>query len=251
MKSFLATLGFLTLIPIPRSIHENSGALSRGAWWFPVVGAVMGSLLAIADAVYGKIFPPAVQAVLSVATWIVLSRGLHMDGLADTADGMLSFRPRDKILEIMRDSRSGPMAVMAVVGVMAVKIAALHSLPAGWRWKTLLLAPVTGRCAMGLVMGLFPYSRADGGLASAFQSGHRLAKAAWFCLWILVPAIVAIWGFGLILGGLSLAVAWAFGAWVRGRIGGYTGDTLGATCEIAETTWLLLFLIIVPRLGGH
>ncbi|MBI4396660.1 MAG: adenosylcobinamide-GDP ribazoletransferase [Elusimicrobia bacterium] len=243
MTSLFAALGFLTVFPVPRSSQEEPRALEGAVWWFPVAGLLIGAVLCLLDGLWGFVFPPAVQAVLTVVSLAGLSRGLHIDGLADTADGVFSFRSREKMLDIMRDPRSGPMGVVAVVSILALKMAAICSLPSPWRWKALLLAPVAGRCAMGLVMGLFSYARTEGGLATAFQSGRTKARAAWSGLSLLALAATVMGGPGVIFGGVCLASAWGFSAYVHGKIDGYTGDTLGATCEIIEAVWFLLFLL--------
>jgi adenosylcobinamide-GDP ribazoletransferase len=239
LRSFLAALGFLTLFPVPRSIHEDARDLGRAVWWFPLVGLLLGFAAAFLDRACGAAFPDPLRAALTVLSLLVLTRGLHMDGLADAADGLLSFRSREKILEIMRDPRSGPMAVMAVTGVMVLKMAAVYSLPESWRWKTLLMAPVAGRCVMGLVMGLGSYARSEG-LAAPFQGGAGPAKAAWCGLFLLAAASLALGMAGFFLAGAGLLAAYGLGAWTRDKIGGFTGDTLGAACELAETLWLVL-----------
>lgn len=207
-----------------------------------MIGLLLGAALAAADGAYGMVFPPAVRAVLTVLSWTALSRGLHADGLADAADGLLSFRSRDRMLEIMREPGSGPMGVAALAGVLSLKIAAVYALPDAERGSALLLAPLAGRCAMAGVLGLFSYVRSQGGLASPFQGGRGPWKAAW--------ALLSLWGGsflvrkdqGLWVAPVCLAAAWAFAAWVKGKIGGYTGDTLGAACELTEVVMLLALL---------
>lgn len=236
MRSFAAAVGFLTVIPVPRAVHEDSGALARAVWWFPVVGAIVGFGLAALDSVLSGWFPAPVGAALTVVVWAAMSRGLHLDGLADTADGLLSFRPKEAVLEIMRDPRSGPMAVTAVVSVLALKVAAIYSLDAPGR--ALFTAAFAGRCAMAGVMGLFPYAR-PAGVASPFQSGRGGLKVVW-CLAALFAVAGATAGFrGLRLALAAALFAWGLSAWINRKLGGYTGDTLGAVCELTETVVLV------------
>jgi adenosylcobinamide-GDP ribazoletransferase len=182
-------------------------------------------------------------SVFVVLVLVAASAGLHMDGLADTADGLLSSRPRARVLEIMRDSHIGAMGVIAVVGVLLLKVTLLSSIVDGSsRWRMVLLAPVAGRCALLLVMSVFPYARQEGGLATVFQPGHR--RAVLLAVWSVVVLFVTGWLCasyrGLAIAGASLAGALLLGWYVRRRIGGYTGDTLGATSELVE---ILPFLV--------
>jgi adenosylcobinamide-GDP ribazoletransferase len=242
VNSFLATVGFLTIIPIPRRIHEDRDALRGAVGWFPVVGAILGALLAGLDSLY-EVFPPAVRAALTVLSWVALTRGLHTDGLADSADGLLSFRPREKILEIMREPRTGPMGVVALIGILGLKTALVFSLAGNVRGAILFSAVLAGRCAMGVIMGTFPYAR-EQGLGSAMQ-GKSWPKVFWCALCAIIAATLLLAAPGWIAAVTSLVLAMLFGAWVRRQIGGYTGDTLGAACELTETLWLLIFTAVV------
>lgn len=239
MRSFFAALGFLTAVPVPRSVREDLRLLGRAVLWFPAVGLLAGGGLAALDGALSLLFPPAVRAALVVLSWIVLSRGLHLDGLADAADGLAGVRPPERAMEIMRDPRSGPMGVAAVAGVLSLKMAALYSLPGDLRWRALLLAPLAGRCALGAVMGFWPYARPTGGLASALKDGSGRGPAAVSAiLFIAVSPLLLGWaGWGT--AAAAVFAAWTFAAWVNRRIGGYTGDTLGAACELTETVVLL------------
>jgi adenosylcobinamide-GDP ribazoletransferase len=173
---------------------------------------------------------------------VICSAGLHMDGLADTADGLFSSRPRERILEIMRDSHIGTMGVLAIVAVLLLKVALLASLAGPQRWRLVLLAPIAGRCAMLLAMSLLSYARSGGGLATIFRSQGR--RAALLSAWAIVVVFGAGWlcaGYrGVAIAAASVAVVLLFGWYTKRRIGGYTGDTLGATSELAE---VLPFLV--------
>ena len=115
MKRFLAAIQFLTILPLPRGLCPDERALGGSLPFFPVVGLGIGAAVALIDRGLGSLFPVGVTSVLAVILLIAASGGLHLDGLADTADGFFSSRPRERIFEIMRDNRTGPMEVAAIV----------------------------------------------------------------------------------------------------------------------------------------
>ncbi|MDJ0763322.1 MAG: adenosylcobinamide-GDP ribazoletransferase [Myxococcota bacterium] len=235
LKSFVAAVGFLTIVPVPGLQHTDEQALSRSRWFFPIVGLGIGGAIAAVDlgvtmAMGAFVFSSAVAVLLMIG----VSKALHMDGLADTWDGFFSSRPREQILEIMRDSRVGVMGAIAVSGLMLLKVCALISLPLAVRWQTILLMPLCGRCALLFQLGVLPYARSDGGLATAFLK-HRtpvlLVYALGFSVaigwWVLSYA-------GVLATAGVFAATLLFSRYCYRKIGGLTGDTLGAACEIGE-----------------
>ena len=237
IKPFFSALRFLTPAPVPESWAGGEKELSRSPCYFPIVGLMAGGVAAAVCFGLDMVLPPLASSAILVCLLIAVSRALHMDGLADTADGLLSSRPRGQILEIMRDSRTGAMGVVAVVCVILLKTALFASVaPDDTRWRIALLMPVAGRCAMVATMAVFRYARPEGGLATilAVRGARRWLLLAW--------AVVMVVGAGWLLAGLPGLVAGAastgagllVGAYCHRRIGGYTGDTLGATNEIVE-----------------
>ena len=246
MRSFVAALRFLTLLPLPGRYGSEARDLAGSVWFFPLVGLLLGAVAAaFAFVVPHHILPAWPAAVLTVILLLALSGALHMDGLSDTADGFLSSRSRERILEIMKDSRTGAMGVMAVCCTLLLKAACL----AQFQWDELfvrvLLMVLAGRCMMVISIMLLPYARSEGGLGTAFftpRGGlHRLACSAW-ALGVLAAAAWALQSYaGLVAAGGALAVTLLFAGVCSRKIGGATGDTLGATCEIAETVTALCF----------
>lgn len=239
MRPFLAALQFLTIFPVSARRPVRLEDLQRSLPYYPLVGLIIGVLLALLDAGLHHFFPLLLTSVILVITLLLISGGLHSDGLADTADGFFSSRSREQILEIMKDSRTGPMGVMAIVAVTMLKVAALTSVPAGARWWTLLLTPPSAYCAIILNVALLPYARPEGGLGGIFDR-HRLVL-------YLLAMVAMLLGAGWLVGRMPglcagvgvLLAALVFAAYSHRKIGGYTGDTLGAVHEIS---------VIIPSL---
>jgi len=234
VTSFFAALRFLTVLPVPEGWCGGEEALKRSVPFFAVVGLCIGGLAAGMGAALGRVLPPLPVAVLVVMFLMAASGGLHVDGLADTADGFFSSRSRDRMLEIMRDSRTGPMGTAAVACVLVLKVAALASVPPSRMLGAVLLMPVAGRCGIAVVMAVLPYARTDGGLCAAFLGRRTIGQAVWA---LAIFSLVAWWASGWMgLGTVAASVVAAllFANRCRRKIGGFTGDTLGAVCEIVE-----------------
>ncbi|HJR01055.1 MAG TPA: adenosylcobinamide-GDP ribazoletransferase, partial [Methylomirabilota bacterium] len=144
MGSLILALRFLTVIPVPGPESAGPSALGRAAWWFPVVGLILGGALALAALVVDALFPPLVAAALLLAGWKVATGGIHLDGLADVLDG-LAGRDAAHRLAIMRDSRIGVFGATGLVLLCLLAVAALAALSTSLRLRVLLLAPVIGR----------------------------------------------------------------------------------------------------------
>ena len=251
MKSLFAALQFLTVIPLPGAKGIGEKEIAGSLPFFPVVGLVIGLAAAAGDFFFAALFPPGVAAVLTVLLLVLITGGLHLDGLADTADGIFSVRDRERMLAIMRDSRIGTMGVLAVVFVIALKIAALAPLTHVQRLGILLLMPVAGRTAMLLMLTALPYARKEGGLASLFIRRRSWLHPAFALIFLVLSGwILAAGGWlptpetGLIMILSGVVAAALVTAWVYRKLGGYTGDTVGAAAEITETAVALAGLAV-------
>jgi adenosylcobinamide-GDP ribazoletransferase len=225
---------FLTILPLPGRAEVTEEVLGRATAWFPLVGALIGAILAGAGALAGLLWSPFTVRVLVVAGWAALTRGLHLDGLADSADGLLGGATRERRLGIMKDSRIGTFGLLAVVGLLALKLAFLAELDDTALWRLLVPACALARWAMLLAIFAFP-TAVQGGLAGRFKGHCRWPQLA---IGTLVAAAVSffflgLWGLSL-LGLLGLAtLLWSLV--VRRALGGHTGDTYGALGEGGET----------------
>jgi adenosylcobinamide-GDP ribazoletransferase len=233
-QSFLIAVQFLTRWPVRCEWSPEAAGLSL--LFYPVVGLLLGVVLAVVSTLLAG--GDLSAAVLVVAVWVLLTGGLHLDGLADSADAWIGGHgDRDKTLAIMKDPYVGPLGVVALVLVLALKWSALAGLMAEGEWLPLVLAPVLARTAVLALFYATPYAR-ESGLGSALAEHLPRREAARVLL--LVAVLVAVAGGG---GGIwALLIAFAVLVLLRSmmlkRIGGTTGDTAGATIELVEAAVL-------------
>ena len=149
MTSFFSALSFLSILPGP----SNRPLDSRIVMHFPLVGLLIGGLLVGVDWVGALILPPFLRCIVDVLFLAVVTGALHLDGLADSADGLFSHRPRSRVLEIMKDPRVGVMGVIAIVFCLLLKVGGIDGLSESHGWLWLLIAPALARCSQ--VIGLF------------------------------------------------------------------------------------------------
>jgi len=233
----LLALRYLTILPMSRRCHAGLEDLGRAAPWFPVVGAALGLVLAAVDAGTGRVFPPLLAAVLTVTVWKLLTGGLHLDGLADCLDGLSGRDPATR-LAIMRDSRIGTFGAIGLILFLMLEVAAVSALPHGARWRALVAAPAIARATPALLGRLFPAARA-GGQGAVFSAGlDRTAAPASLAIALVVAVAVLGWP-GVVALAVGAASALGLGAFLAGRLGGGTGDVLGAGVELAELAVLL------------
>lgn len=235
-----AAFRFLTIIPLPGKLGTTEEELTGATPFFPLVGLVLGAIALPIVWLLQLLFPPPVTAVLTTLVLFAFSGGLHLDGLADTADGFFSARPKERILAIMRDSATGAMGVIALVMLLVLKIVCLSSLSTSLL-SAVFLMPVAGRTAILLMMAILPYARSNGGLATLFYS--RRSKVVGIRGLVLLTAVswlaAGIQGLAAVLAVGLLVIL--FGWFCHSRIDGATGDTLGAACEMAEAVVALVF----------
>lgn len=239
VRSFFIAVQFLTRFPLPAFDKPKSRDVGRSLLFYPLVGLLIGAVLvAINEAAAGA--SETVRAALLLAAWVIVTGGLHLDGLADSADAWVGgLGDRKRTLAIMKDSRSGPAAVTMLVVVLILKFAALQTLAAAGVWQALLLAPLLGRSVIPLLFLTTPYVR-PGGLGAA-MAAHLPRRTAIGVVLATALAVLALMGKA---GVLSLAAATVMFLLLRAmmihRINGTTGDTVGATVELIETAILVV-----------
>lgn len=237
MRGFRAALAVLTRVPAGRL---EAGDFAAAPGWFAAVGLGLGAVQGLAFWAAGAVWGPVLGAVAALAAGALLTGALHEDGLADTADALGARRSPERALEILRDSRIGSFGALALILMLGAQAAALAGLGAGAPWA-LVAAAALSRLAAALVLRRGPYLRATGA-ASGMTGGWGVAGALASAGAGLLAMGLAGWGLGLAaLAGLSGAVlAGAVTAeWARGRLGGITGDVLGAVQQAAFAGFLL------------
>jgi len=244
IKSFFAALQFLTFVPVSSRLSGGDLERSNSVIFFPLIGLIIGAAIASLDALLNRfIHAPLLFSAIAVLSMVVVSRGLHLDGLADTADGFLSSRSRERVLEIMRDSRIGAFGALAITSIILLKWSAVASLDRDIRWPAIALAPVAGRASLVFQLALLKNARGTESLADVFQRKCGPLQFI-FALAVLFAAgwFSAAW-LGLVVAASVFVFVLAFALYCARKVGGLTGDTLGAGCELAELAALLAFAI--------
>jgi adenosylcobinamide-GDP ribazoletransferase len=243
----LPAVAFLTRVPVPGGRTIALGDVARSQAWFALVGLGIGAMLVGFDRLAMRALPdPSVDVVLVVALAAVTG-ALHLDGLADTADGLLGGAIRERRLEIMRDVHAGTYGIVALVSVLALKWAGLSALPASVRVEALLIVPCMARCGLVVCAAAFPYAR-EQGLGRGFRR-HAWPVGMTAATMLAAVAGVALLGVGgLYALGCGMGVALSVG-WIATRLaGGVTGDVFGAVVEVSEAV-LLLFIAAMANRG--
>lgn len=239
-------LRFLTLLPISWRANEDHQHFPDSLMFFPFVGVVIGTLGALIAFLLNIILPQPVVVAFSLAYLAFISGFLHLDGLSDSADGLLSSRPREDCLRIMKDSRAGAMGIVVVTFVLLTKYAALSSLPSPLLPLTIFFIPIAGRCAILCSMASLPYAREEGGLGQLFYSGNSRKSAACGLL-VLAVLLLAFRSASLLMVlAFFLLLNLFFNRWCKTKLGGATGDTLGAVCELTEMVTAVALTVSLP-----
>jgi adenosylcobinamide-GDP ribazoletransferase len=277
IRLLLTAVQYFTRIPMPRWVGHEGAQLSGTTRYFPAIGLAVGAVAAAVFWAASIVFPPVIAAILSIIATAMLTGALHEDGLADTADGLGGGHTRERALEIMKDPRIGAFGALALMLLLSLKIATLSALPVTWVVMALIAGHALSRWCAVLLVWRLPYARADSstrarpvvervrrtdivvatvfGLATPaaciavtlLEASAALtsltsdsASMPLMSLGILAPIAAA----GAVLFGAlaALAVTGLLGIWYRRRLGGYTGDTLGATQQITEIVFYLAML---------
>lgn len=241
MKHLISAFQFLTILPLgkPRTLDA-----SKITPCFPLVGLGIGLILMLADYLFSKLWPLSVVSLLDILLLAILSGGLHLDGLGDTADGFFSHKSPERALAIMRDSRIGVMGLLAILFVLAIKWACLEGVSAH-RALYLFIIPAYSRGAMMFGIKFLNYGRPEGGVGTDFFS----RKPSTFALAsIFLPALISLWlGYPAIwLNALFILMTTLILLYFKRRLGCTTGDMLGAMAEVEEACLFLVASASLP-----
>lgn len=238
LNDILIALGLLTRLPFLKPVWPEAGTPARAAWAYPVAGLVISVLVGfIATVLLSLDLPTAYVAGIALIATSVMTGAMHEDGLADCADGFWGGWDRERRLKIMKDSSTGAYGVVAIVASFGLRWTALAALFAqGWVFIPLIAAAITSRAGMVWCMATLPNARADG--LSSTTGRPELSAAGVASLWALIACLGGFSMGGLVL---LLIVALAVIGWslvAMRKIGGQTGDVLGATQQICEIALL-------------
>ncbi len=235
MKKLIAAIQFITILPIGKpGTYDPMGMIA----FFPLVGLLLGGIVSVFDMVILHIWSPMVVSLLDVILLIWLTGSLHLDGLADTADGLYGNRPKEKALAIMKDSRVGAMGLVAVFCGLSVKWAGLAEISIH-RSLLLLIIPVYARSSMLFGIRFLEYGRSEGGTGHGVFVEKLVASSFWG---LLIPVMLSFflgWRFVALNLGFVIIVTYTL-IFYRRRIGCITGDMLGAMTEVTEAGLFLL-----------
>lgn len=244
LTPFWVAMQFLTRLPVPLRQQPDDRMLGGSMLYYPLIGLLIGLLLLLV-AYLTQNNQVLLQATLVLVIWVAITGGLHLDGLADVVDAWVGGQgDRQRTLSLMKDPTCGPMAVSALVLLLLLKLAALHSLLSHGAADLLLLVPAVGRGALVAAFIYIPYIRPQG-LGMALASSLPVARARRV---LLAGAVLAVAVWGLPAAGMLFVATLLFMLWrweLLRRIGGLTGDTAGALCEMTETAVLLLAALSV------
>ncbi|MGB3632506.1 MAG: adenosylcobinamide-GDP ribazoletransferase [Rubrobacteraceae bacterium] len=234
---------FLTMFPVPGLPPMKEATVARAMVAFPLVGFLIGACGAVAGLAAGWLFGEPLRAVAVVVAWMVVTWGLHLDGLADSADALFSWRPRERKLEIMKDSRIGTMGSLALISGVLIKVGAIYSLGSLW-WVGALLAPMWGRWSDIYGIFFFPAAR-EGGMGRNFNDQVRRMDFIFATASAILIGGLLLPPWGALAGLVVLVVAHLLARWMVGVLGGLTGDTYGALSEVGEIVVLLTLAALV------
>ncbi|MGD9212953.1 MAG: adenosylcobinamide-GDP ribazoletransferase [Desulfobacteraceae bacterium] len=240
MKHLRSAIQFLTLLPVGKVTDFQPRAMMA---CFPLVGLILGFIIAVSDILFCKLWPVSVAAVLDGVLLIFLTGALHLDGLGDSADGLYGQWPREKALTIMKDSRIGSMALVVVVSTLAVKWAGLGTI-SHHRFLLLLIIPAYARMTILFGTWLLPYGRPDGGTAQGFFAESLTLREFRYVPILLVCSLFLGWQ-GILLNVTFVIILVITISYYHKKMGCITGDMLGAMVELTEA---ILFLCV--SMGG-
>jgi len=250
--SFLAAFRFLTVIPLPFKREGGAAAIGGSIVYFPVVGLIIGLLLAGAWWVLDQLLPTALANGLIITGMVLVTGALHLDGFIDTCDGLAGNKPAEDRWRVMRDSRVGAFGVVGGVLLLLVKFVALGAVPRPLVFAALVLMPVVSRWLMVYAITAYPYARPDG-LGTVFKQAASWGRFTLASLFVILVTAGLMWWLAVpyfFLAALAVvAGSWlAIFLWTRylnWKFAGLTGDSYGAVSEMAEVTVLIVITLLV------
>lgn len=239
-----AAVTFLTAIPIGRRTEFDAQDLRRGLVLFPAIGSLVGTLTAVVAWGCALVLPGFPAAVLGVASGVSVTGSMHLDGLADTADGVGATLVGHDPSSVMHDPRLGTFGGAVLVFDLLLKVSVLSALVTGPRFPIeAIAAGALGRVAAIALVALVPYAGSEAGAGAWTRGMGRGPALVGIAIGSTIGLLTVGWPFGW-MAVVAVGVAAIVGGWSRRRLGGVTGDTLGATAELTETLALTAVLVV-------
>ena len=248
IKRLLLTLGFMTRIPVNVDLGEvRDEDMHKGFLYFPVVGCVLGGLCCAVYLLIARVFPEEFAILFSMLCYLFLTGAFHLDGLCDTADGIYSARKRERMLEIMKDSRIGTNGAIAMCFDLAMKYLGIYYCDV--RWLMILLMPVAGKMIQGAVVYKAIYPREKG--IGIYVGTVDMSTVVGTMILGVAAMVAAFSWWGAVIFAILFFLAWLFRCYITGKIGGITGDVMGAASELAEIELLMIVILLTKYAGMH
>lgn len=243
LNRFILMVQFFTRIPVNKTVPVEKEDFRTGSIYFPVIGLIVGLVSALAYLLVSSTGNMFLSSIIAVLASVMVTGALHVDGLADTCDGVFSSRSKEKMLEIMKDSRIGTMGAIAIIFLVLAKVALIWGMNYRLAIASVIIAPVISRTSMLYGITIAKYPR-ENGLGKTFignVTSKEFAKGLIICTLMIIPAARL---FTPLFIAAVAVVPRVFNRYIENRIGGMTGDTLGALNEIQEVLCLLMLSLM-------
>lgn len=235
----------MTRIPINLSLEVKREDFADAVRYFPIVGVIVGSIDMLIYLVTSTFFHGALPSVFTILSHIIITGGLHLDGVSDTADGIFSGRNKERVLEIMKDSRVGTFGVLALIIIILLRFVAIEDMPKMNLYSALFISPVISRSLATLLMYKRRYARESEGLGDLFI-GKISKMTSFLALFIGIGVtLLAARLNGLIVILVGVVFTLIFRTYIEKRLDGVTGDILGASIELNEVIVLIVFNLLM------
>lgn len=234
MSSFLLMVSFFTRIPIGNRVEYSDEKFIKGIILFPLTGFLVGIFLVVPH--FLNIASKPVEAIIVIIFYLFITGAIHIDGLTDSLDGLLSNRDQARILEIMKDSRIGSFGAIGLILYVLILYTTVQIVD--FRW--LFLMPFVGKVNGFLAAGVSRYARNEGGMGKLFIEGITIRKAMLYSIILVIVSYVVLGVPGFVASMVGLISTIVISKWINHKIKGMTGDTIGLIIEISQCVFLLL-----------
>lgn len=247
MRIFILTLQFLTRIPINKDLKATDEDFAKGVVFFPLIGLIIGAFNLLVFYAASKLLEGMFPLICCILAGTAITGFMHVDGLADTCDGIFSSRTRDRMLEIMRDSRIGTVGTVAIIFDYMLRLSLLMTLAGKELYAAVLLSPVVGKTLMVILMKTSAYARSGPGMGGLYLEKQALSAtvlAAVFGL-LIILGFSGMWGIAAF--GVCTLLCFLYRSFIYSKLQGMTGDTLGAANELLEIAFILIIAVLAGR----